>query len=152
MCLHLKGPALTSQGDKPWGEAKGEAWDHQKPGLFKVKPNWNSRNISLNGSPLLHGGWISGWPAHHTKDGWTCGTATPLATNTMRVNMAHNANAPIQKREKGSQSTHTFSDKLTLQMINIHLGWCRWTLIMVLNRVITSLGHNFLLYWITGYY
>lgn len=54
--VYIEFPALKSLGDKPWRGARGEAWDHQKPVLFKVKPNWNCRNISLNSSSLLHGG------------------------------------------------------------------------------------------------
>lgn len=100
MCLLLKGPALTSQGDKPCREAKGEARDHQKPGLFKVKPNRNSRNISLNSS-LLHGGRVSDqltrpkMDVKRTSEG--CRTVSPLATNTVRG-------------EKCAHSTQTLSE------------------------------------------
>lgn len=55
------------------------------------------------------------------------------------------------KRDEGLQSKNKLPDKLlqenvSLQMLNIHLESCVLTLIMVLNRVITYLGRNFLPY------
>ncbi len=55
------------------------------------------------------------------------------------------------KRDKELQSKHKLLDELlqeyvSLQMLNIHLESCILTLIMVLNRVTTYLGRNFLPY------
>lgn len=63
----------------------------------------------------------------------------------------HEGKYDVQCKFTDAKTKNKLSDKLlqeyvSLQMINIHLESCILTLIMVLNRVITYLGHNFLPY------
>ena len=126
MCLLLKGPALTSQGDKPCREAKGEAWDHQKPGLFKVKPNWNSRNISLNSS-LLHGGRVSDqltrpkMDVKRTFEG--CRAVPSLATNTVRGRNVHTQHKTLSEAFASMCFSATNKRAFKIVYINAHYGF-----------------------------
>lgn len=137
MCWYVltsQGPALTSQGAKTWGEAKGDVWDHHKPELFKVKPNWN-RNISLN---RYRGWWwirINGWGYKPSSDQrWTL---RQRQNRTYRTQMYRSwKQSRVCKAKSNFQHIHLWKWEYDLQS-------CKRSLIILLNAAMTYLSRSF---------